>query len=98
MDFRTNLIKWNEELKHNGFLKIDWFKYYTNFQAVEMTFKRLCKGKYENIEPIDATESKWIESTHNGVLIYCNKGIHDSYGYDFSSFYPFLMSQYSRIL
>ena len=98
MNFKTSLIKWNEELKHNGILKIDWFKYYTNYSAVEMTFKRLAKGKYEHQEPIDKTESKWIERTHNGGLTYCNKGIHDSYGYDYQSFYPSLMSQYLFIL
>ena len=98
MNFRSSLIKWNEELKHNGILKIDWFKYYTNFSAVELTFKRLAKGKYENHDPIDKTESKWIESTHNGGLTYCNVGIHDSHGYDYQSFYPSLMGQYKFIL
>jgi len=98
VDFRTNLIKWNEELKHNGFLKIDWFKYYTNYSAVELTFKRLAKGKFEHHEPIDKTEYKWIEATHNGGLTFCKVGIHDSHGYDFSSFYPSLMSQYKFIL
>jgi hypothetical protein len=63
-----------------------------------MTFKRLCKGKYEDHEPIDGTESKWIEATHNGGLTYCNSGIHNSYGYDFSAFYPSLMGQYKFIL
>ena len=63
-----------------------------------MTFKRLCKGKYEDHEPIDATESKWIEATHNGGLTYCNNGIHNSFGYDFSAFYPTLMGQYKFII
>ena len=98
MKFRSELIRWNEELKNNDILTIDWFKYYTNFQAVEMTFKRLCKGKYENIESIDATESKWIESTHNGGLTYCNAGEHQSFGWDFSSFYPTSMAQYHFIM
>ena len=98
MNFRTSLILWNEELKHNGFLKIDWLKYYTNTTAVEMTFRRLAKGKFEHHEPIDKTEYKWIEATHNGGLTFCNVGIHDSHGYDFSSFYPSLMSQYKFII
>ena len=98
MNFKTSLIKWNEELQNNDILKIDWFRYYTNFTAVEMTFKRLAKGKHEHQEPIDKTEYTWIESTHNGGLTYCNKGIHDSYGYDYQSFYPSLMSQYKFIL
>ena len=98
MNFKTSLIAWNEELKTNDILSIDWFKYYTNFSAVEMTFKRLCKGKYEDHEIIDRIESKWIEATHNGGLTYCNVGTHDSHGYDFQSFYPCLMGQFKFIL
>ena len=96
--FKSDMIRWNEELKNNDILSIDYFKYYTHYSAVELTFKRLCKGKYEDHEPIDATESKWIENTHNGGLTYCQVGIHDSFGFDFSSFYPSLMGQYKFIL
>ena len=96
--FKADMIRWNEELKDSDFLTIDYFKYFTHYIAVLMTFKRLCKGKYEDHEPIDATESKWIEATHNGGLTYCNSGIHYSYGYDFSAFYPTLMGQYKFIL
>jgi len=96
--FKADMIRWNEELKSNDILSIDWFKYYSHFMAVEMTFKRLCKGKYEHFEPIDATESKWIESTHNGGLTYCNAGEHKSYGWDFSSFYPTNMAQYHFVM
>ena len=96
--FKSDMIRWNEELKNNTILPIDYFKYYTHYSAVELTFKRLCKGKYEDHEPIDATESKWIENTHNGGLTYCNVGTHDSFGFDFSSFYPSLMGQYKFIL
>ena len=52
MEFKTKLKQWNNELKDNGILTIDWFKYYNNFSAVEMTFKRLCKDKYEHFEPV----------------------------------------------
>ena len=96
--FKSDMIRWNEELKNNDVLTIDYFKYFTHYSAVLMTFKRLCKGKYEDHEPIDAIESKWIESTHNGGLTYCNSGIYNSYGYDFSAFYPSLMGQYKFIL
>lgn len=94
MMFKTDLIRWNDEIKNNDVLTIDWFKYYCNYSAVEMTFKRLCKGKYEHFEDIDRTEAKWIESTHNGGLTYCNTGTHQSFGYDFSSFYPCIMGEY----
>lgn len=98
LKFRADMIRWNEELKNNDVLSIDWFKYFSHFHAVELTFKRLCKGKYEDFEKIDATESKWIESTHNGGLNYCNSGEHQSYGWDFSSFYPTNMSEYHFIM
>ena len=55
--FKSDMIKWNEELKDNDILTIDYFKYFTHYIAVLMTFKRLCKGKYEDHEPIDATEN-----------------------------------------
>jgi len=59
-----------------------------------MTFKRLCKGKYEHFDEIDRTESKWIEATHNGGLTYCDAGTYQCYGYDFSSFYPCMMGEF----
>jgi hypothetical protein len=59
-----------------------------------MTFKRLCKNKYEHFEPIGFNESEWIEKCNNGGLLFCEKGIHECYGYDFSSFYPSLMGQF----
>lgn len=94
VNFKADMIRWNDELMSNDILKINYLGYYNHMNATEMTFKRLCKGKYEHFDPIDATESKWIESTQNGGLIFCNAGIHQSTGYDFSSFYPFLMANY----
>jgi len=98
LKFRADMIRWDDELKSNDVLSIDYFKYYSHFHAVELTFKRLCKGKYEDFEKIDATESRWIESTHNGGLNYCNSGEHQSYGWDFSSFYPTNMGEYNFIM
>jgi len=96
--FKADFLRWNAELKSNDILPIDWLTYYSNFHAVELTFKRLCKGKYEHFDPIDATESRWIESTHNGGLTYCTPGKHHSHGFDFSSFYPTIMGQYKFIM
>jgi hypothetical protein len=31
-------------------------------------------------------------------ITYCNSGIHNSFGYDFSAFYPTLMGQYKFII
>jgi len=96
--YKADFLRWADELKNNDILTIDYLNYYNHYIAVEMTFKRLCKGKYEDFDPIDATESRWIEATHNGGLIYCNAGEHDSYGWDFSSFYPCNMGQYNFIM
>ena len=92
--YKLDLIKWSEELKENDILSIDYLKYYCHYSAVEMTFKRLCKGKYEHFDEIDRTESKWIEATHNGGLTYCDAGTYQCYGYDFSSFYPCMMGEF----
>ena len=43
MKFKTDLIRWNEELKNNSIFKIDWFSKSNHLQAVEQTFKCLCK-------------------------------------------------------
>ena len=96
--YKTDLIKWSDELKANDILNIDYLKYYCHYSAVEMMFKRLCKGKYEHFEDIDRTESSWIEKTHNGGLTFCSPGTHQSYGYDFSSFYPCMMGEYHFIM
>ena len=96
--YKSDLIKWSDELKENDILNIDYLKYYCHYSAVEMTFKRLCKGKYEHFEDIDRTESKWIEATHNGGLTYCDAGTHQSFGYDFSSFYPCMMGDYHFVM
>ena len=98
VNFRKSLIMWNDEIKSNGIFKFDWFFNYNNYTVVEMTFKRLAKGNFEHHDPIDRTEAKWIESTYNGGLTYCQIGTHDSYGYDFQSFYPSLLSQDKFIL
>ena len=81
--FKSDFLRWNGELMSNGILRINYIGYYNHMNASEMTFKRLCKGKYEHFEPIGAMESKWIESTHNGGLTFCGAGTHQSYGFDF---------------
>ena len=98
MAFKTKLIQWNDELKGNDILDIDWFKYYNNLSVVEMTFRRLCKGKYEAFEEIDRVEANWIEATHNGGLTYCSPGTCDCWGYDMTAFYPTIMGQYKFIM
>jgi hypothetical protein len=61
--------------------------------AIIGTFKRYCKNKYEHHDPIEYLESTWMESCHNGGLTFCKEeGDYESYGYDFSSFFPRILS------
>jgi hypothetical protein len=84
--------KCKHEILNNNILRIDWLKYYDNSSAVKCTFKRLAKGKYEHHKPITRTEYSWMIKSHNGALTYCKPETTQSYGYDYSAFYPRIFS------
>ena len=90
--FHEDFKQWCKELRHNKILSVEYTKYYSHHSAVELTFKRLCKDKWEHHESISVIEGKWADMCNNGGLMYCNKGIHDSYGYDGKSFYPAILA------
>ncbi len=90
--------KWVEELKDNEVLKIIYDKYYSHNSAVEMTFKRLAKGTYENHDKIDSIECSWMEKCYNTGLMYCKTGKYESHGYDFSLFYPSILASNSYMI
>ena len=90
--YAIDFKKWNVELRCNNNLKIVYDSYWSHIDAVEYTFKRLCKGKYESHEQIFSLESQWMEKCFNTGIIFCKPGTYDSYGYDFSGFYPFILS------
>ena len=90
--FHEDFKLWCKELRYNKVLSIEYKKYYSHHSAVEMTFKRLCKGKWEHHEHISIEESKWADMCNNGGLMYCKKGISDSYGYDGKAFYPSILA------
>ena len=70
----------------NPFTMKDGKPYYRNHSSnIEALFKMLCKGKYEHFTPIAMAEEAWFSKCHNGGLTYCDKGVHDVYGYDFSA-------------
>lgn len=89
--YHTDFCMWTDELKENKVLNIDYTKYYSHHNAVELTFKRLCKGRYEDHEIISGLENSWFSKCHNGGLTYCNPGTYDCYGYDFKLFYPSIL-------
>lgn len=85
--FKKDFQQWCTELANNNVLNIIYDKYYTDYTATEMTFKRLAKGKYEHFEKIDAIENTYMNNCHNGALAFCDPQTCYSYGYDFKGYY-----------
>lgn len=83
---------WCKELYSNSIFSIEYQKYLTHGNAVYNVFKMFAKGLYEHFENIDYTEMTWIEKCHNGGLTYCKTGKSMCYGYDWTGFYPSIMS------
>lgn len=92
MSYAVDFAKDCDELGTNPVLKIFYASYYTSPSAVILTFKRLCKGKHEHHEQIQTDEYDWYQKCYNAGLTYCQPGIHDSYGYDYSRFYPLILA------
>ena len=86
--YKADLIKWSDELKSNDFFKFDYLSCTSHFGATEIIFNILKKCDIKTHDKICIKEHKWIEKCHNGGLTFCNKGEHQSYGYDFKAFYP----------
>jgi hypothetical protein len=93
LQYKDNFNRWCEELKPHGII---YKKYYNHYSAVEFTFMRYstkCSALIENEFPeVSFDEFKYNEACYNGGLIYLNPNYKNkrvqSYGYDFSSFYP----------
>ncbi|MEN9946856.1 MAG: hypothetical protein RLZZ293_1242 [Pseudomonadota bacterium] len=98
IQFKNDFNKWNAEIKSIPNCSIDYTKYYNHESAVTMTFKSKSTSAIKAIhwEPITYKEFAYFERCNNGGLItlderYKNK-IVQSYGYDFSSFYPSMLA------
>jgi hypothetical protein len=90
---------WVNELKENDIFKLDYLKFRSHHVAVEAVIKLLCSKTMKEFEPIDATEIKWMNLGKSSGLTYCNKNKKClSYGYDFKSFYPAIMSSRALLL
>jgi hypothetical protein len=85
----------NEE---DEYLKINYKLYSNHYTAIEATFKRWCKGKYEHHEDIGIIESSWIEKCVNCGLIYIKAGKYQSYGYDYKNNYAGVLSSKDFII
>jgi hypothetical protein len=95
MDYYTDFNKWQNELRYNKILSIRYDKYYNHRSAVELTFKRLSKNKYEHFESIEMTEHNLINKCPNGGLAYlnpdCADKLLDCYSFDFTANYPTIL-------
>lgn len=87
-DFKT----WVEELKDNDTFTFNYLECGSHESNIINMFKKLCHGKYEDFEDIDQIEYEWIEACNNAGLIYCDKGKHQCYGYDYSAKYPSILN------
>ena len=90
--FAKDFFVWVDEIKNNDIFSFDYLKYVSHESACIDIFKKLCHGKYEDMEDIDAVEFEWIEKCNNAGLTYCNQGKYDCYGYDFSAQYPTILA------
>ena len=87
--FNNQFLDWVDEIKHNDIFSFDYLKYSSHESVCVDMFKKLCHGKYEDMEDIDGLEFRWIEKCNNGGLIYHDKGRHeDCHGYDYKRQYP----------
>lgn len=86
---------WCDELYKKG--GILYKKYYNHYSATELTFKRYSPNAFSiNFDDVNFDEFDFIEKCYNGGIIYFNEQYKDktvnSFGYDYSSFYPNILN------
>ena len=86
-DFRA----WCREMRFTKNLSIDYKKFHSHLGAVKCVFMQYCRGKYEHHEKIKKVENGYFQDCYNAGLQFCEPGVFNSYGYDFSGFYPSLL-------
>eukprot|EP01038_Epipyxis_sp_PR26KG_P014303 gene14303-19184_t len=91
--FYNDFTDWcNETSSGKHYPRITYNNYYNHSTAVICVFKRLCKN-YEKMPNFSFTEYQWYLLTNNGGLTYCiEEGIYESFGNDFSCFYPRILA------
>lgn len=98
--FANDFINWVEDLQEDEEFNFNYKKYNSHEEVAIVFFKKLCRPKnkrqaytfYENHDDIDCVEYKWIEACENSGLIYCESGVYECYGYDFSSQFPAILA------
>jgi hypothetical protein len=91
-EFAVEFFVWIATLKKNKIFEFDYLKYSSHEQVCIGIFKKLCSGKYEDMEDIDEIEYEFIEACNNAGLRYCEAGKYQCYGYDYSSKYPSILA------
>ena len=92
--YKDDFNRWHAELLTHD---INFKKYYTNYDVVEMTFRRWSTMERERYDTATVTmaEYKFNEKTNNGGIMYFDKDYANKetqcYGYDFSAFYPTIL-------
>ena len=88
--YKKDFTKWSNELRE---FDIIYPLYGGHYDAVHRVFiKYTNKRHLKHRVKISPLENWWWSQCNNGFLSYCDKGIHDSYGYDFSAYYPSLLA------
>jgi hypothetical protein len=90
--FAKEFFEWVKDLKSNKIFRFNYLKYKSHEMASTEMFKKLCHGKFENMEDIDSIEFEFIEACNNAGLRYCKEGKFQSYGYDYKSQYPSILA------
>lgn len=96
--FKEKFKRWNAELIKCG---IKYDKYFNHYSATELTFKRFSASSdtliNNQFEEVSFDEFLFAEDSFNGGMIYLHPKCEflttplDSYGYDYSSFYPHIL-------
>lgn len=92
--YKSDFNQWCEELSEQKIHKIFYKCYAGHNVATFKIFLQLCDVKVKDtfIDKISVLENKYWMNCNNGGLLYCNPGTYESYGYDFSAFYPSLLA------
>ena len=93
LDYRVDFYGWVKDIP-----KLDYTKYYNHEGAVMNIFKSKSTRVLKELspEPITYKEFIFYESCHNSGMMTFNDNFKnvdiESYGYDFSGYYPFLLA------
>ena len=90
--FANLFEQWTDELRDNDIYTIDWTSMWMNKNVIIQAFKQISEGITADYEKIDITEANWMHKTYNAGIIFGAPGLYESYGYDYSFFYPKIMA------